>query len=516
MSGFTVSKRRLTKLAWAVALLLVVLAPILAAAWLPRTSQAAAPAVPAEISGLENFQRGFAWVANTIKPSVVFIEVERKVEAADQAEDSEPDLRDFFGPDFPFPMPSPRQRPQQPSPRIPVGQGSGVVIDPAGYILTNNHVIEEAAKITVHLGNDDSYPAEIVGRDELVDLAVVKIKPKQPLKAAELGDTDKAEVGSWAIAVGYPFGGSRTGGAFDQPLHYEPTITVGVVSALNRQIPSDREGHPFRGLVQTDAPINPGNSGGPLVNIRAQVIGINQAIYTNSPLGGGNIGVGFAIPINARTKRVIETLKGGEKVVRGRLGIVVSPVTETYRKVYGLDHGVLALQVEPGSAADRAGIKMGDVLLEFEGKQVASQDEFVNSVQATKPGTVVDILVLRDDKRVKIKATVEAMPEAEAEKKAAAVEPERLGLTVEELPAEAARKANLEGGVRVKAVDQVSDGARAGVQAGDIIFKINRAQVTDLGSYRKVVGALKAGDPVVLWVWRSGRPLELEIGSLSE
>lgn len=516
MVNFTLTKPRLVKLAWATAVLLVILAPVFAAVWLPKASQAASASVPAEVTGLESFQRGFTWVAENIKPSVVFIEVERKVETPQVTDDSEQDLRDFFGPDFPFPFPTPRPRPEQPTPRIPMGQGSGVVIDPSGYILTNNHVISEAARVIVHLENEDSYPAEVVGRDELTDLAVIKIKPKQPLRAAELGDADQTEVGAWAIAVGYPFGGSRIGGAFDEPLRYEPTITVGVVSATNRQIPSDREGHPFRGLLQTDAPINPGNSGGPLVNIRAQVIGINQAIYTNSPVGGGNIGVGFAIPINDKTKRIIATLKGGKKVVRGRLGISVSPITETLRNQYGVDHGVLALEVEPGSAADRAGIKSGDFIVEYQGRPVLSQDEFVNAVQGTKPGTTVELKVLRDDKEVKIKATVEALPESEVEKKVAAVEPEKLGLSVEPLSAEAARKANLEGGVRVKKVEPLSDGARAGLQPGDIIYKINRTQITDLASYREAVEALKRGDSVVIWVSRSGRLRVLEIGSLSE
>ncbi len=516
MSNLERSKWRLMKAAWMSAVLIPILAVVFTAMWLGKTSQAAPPGIPAEVSSLESFQRGFAWVAGTIKPSVVFIEVERKVEQAERGEgqDSAPDLHDFFGPGFPFPMP--RQQPQKPTPRIPIGQGSGVVVDPAGYIVTNNHVVEDAAKVTVRLEDAESYTAEIVGTDDMTDLAVIKIKPKHSLKAADLGDADQTQVGAWAIAVGYPFGSSRSGGVFDEPLHYEPTITVGVISALNRQIPSDREGHPFRNLVQTDAPINPGNSGGPLVNIRGQVIGINQAIYTNSPLGGGNIGVGFAVPINARTKRVIETLKGGAKVVRGRLGISVAPLTEAKKKVYDLDHGVLVVEVERGSAADRAGFKSEDIILEFQGQKITAQDEFVNQVQATKPGTSVEILVLRDDQQQRLKATVEALPSAEAQAKAAAVEPAKLGLVVEAVPEEVARKANLPGGVRVRSVDPVSDGARAGVEAGDIIFKVNRTEVKDLASYRKVVGDLKQGDPVVIWVWRSGHVQVLEIGSLSE
>ena len=522
MSNLEKSKRRLMKVAWVSAVLIPILAVVFAGLGMGKTSVAAQPAIPAEVSSLESFQRGFIWVADTIKPSVVFIEVERKVEqpGPGEGQDSAPDLHEFFGPGFPFPMP--RQQPERPTPRIPIGQGSGVIVDPAGYIVTNNHVVEAAAKVTVRLEDAESYTAEIVGTDEFTDLAVIKIKPKHALKAATLGDADQAQVGAWAIAVGYPFGSGWARGAFDAPLHYEPTITVGVISALNRQIPSEREGHPFRGLVQTDAPINRGNSGGPLVNIRAQVIGINQAIYTDSPLGGGNIGVGFAVPINAKTKHVIETLKGGAKVVRGRLGITVSPLTETLKQTYGVDHGVLVVKVERGSAADRAGFRSGDILLEFQGEKISAQDEFVNQVQATKPGTPVEISVLRDDKQQRLKATVEALPSAEAQAKPAAVEPAKLGITVTGLPEDdRARKQALggviiPGGVFVTAVDPVSDGARAGVQVRDVIVKVNRKEVDDLASYRKIVGALKQGDPVVLWVVRSGDPQVLEIPSLSE
>ncbi len=508
---------RWQRIAWITAVLLPVVAVVLAATWLGKASQAAAPPVPAEVSNLEGFQRGFAWVAEKIKPSVVFIEVEQKVEASKSRGGAEmPDLRDLF-PDMPFSLPSP----QQPQGRPSIGQGSGVIVDAAGYILTNEHVVGNASKITVHLADGDSLPAQLVGVDALTDLAIIKIEAKRKLIPAQLGDADQLQVGSWAIAVGYPFGGNRYGGAFDEPLHYEPTITVGVISALNRQIQSDTSGHPFRNLVQTDAPINPGNSGGPLVNIRAQVIGINQAIFT-SGLGGGNIGVGFAIPMNAATERIIGTLKGGQKVVRGRVGLFIKPLTEAERKAYArvygvqIEAGAYVDKVEPGSPADRAGFEDEDIIISLNGRAVESQDEFVSQVQSIKPGTVITVEVLRDGKRLSLKPAVEALAPSGAEKKAEAEEFHKLGLTVEAAPPELLRKAGLDRGVRVRRVDPVSDGARAGLQPDDIITKINFRPVTDLASYRAVVEQLKEGDPVVLRIWRDGDFDTLEIPALSE
>ncbi len=275
-----------------------------------------------------------------------------------------------------------------------------------------------------------------------------------------MGDADSLQVGSWAIAVGYPFGG----GEFDQPLHYEPTITVGVISALHREIQSDRQGQPFRDLVQTDASINPGNSGGPLVNIRAQVIGINQQIMT-SGLSRGNIGLGFAIPINARTREIIDTVKSGKRVVRGRLGISVGPVSDTVKKVYDTDHGVFVNDVTPGSAADKAGFKREDIILSYERKPVTSQDDFVNWVQATRPGTKVTLEILRDGKPLTLTPTVEVLEAAQEPTVAPSEEPQKLGLSVQELPDELVGKIGVTGGVRVRAVDPVSDGVRAGTSA---------------------------------------------------
>ena len=511
-------KKRLARIACTVGLLLMLVAAVAVVTWLARPSESNAAAVPPELATLEAVQRGFNWIAEEVKPSVVFIEVEQKVSREDlTGEEPEleiPDpLREFFGPNFPWP-----RRPQ--TPRIPMGQGSGVIIDPAGYVLTNNHVVGEAAKVTVHLANGESYQAEVTGTDKISDLAVIKIEPDHPLKAAALGDADSAKVGSWAMAIGYPFGGSRysgnvVGGRFDEALRFEPTVTVGVVSATNRQLESNIPGRPFRNLVQTDAPINPGNSGGPLVNIRGEVIGINQAIFTSGPWGG-NIGVGFAIPINEQNKGIITSLRGGEPVVRGQLGVLVAPLTPTLQKVYGADQGVFIEEVQPDSPASRGGLKAEDVILEYKGKKVTSVDEFVTWVQNTEPETTAEIRVLRDGKPETVKVTVEALSLDIAAKKPKAAESNKLGLTVESLPREQAKEMGIAGGVRVRSVNPLSDAGRAGLQAGDVIIKINREQVTDVESYSRVVSKLKKGDPVAIRVRRADRVHTAQIERLSE
>jgi len=520
------ARRRWTRAAWTVGLLVILLCAIAAFTWLGRPSENQANAAPpADLATLEAVERGFTWIAETVKPAVVFIEVEQKV-LRQGAEEEDPGVfglpdrwwREFFGPDAPVPRGRPRRVPRVP----PIGQGSGVIIDPAGYIVTNNHVVGEAAKVTVHLADGSSYTAEVVGADRLTDLAVIKIEPDQGLTAAKLGDADAAKPGSWAMAIGYPFGGTRdmdsggiVSGRFDKALTFEPTITVGVVSATNRQLQSDIPGRPFRDLIQTDAPINPGSSGGPLVNVRGEVIGVNQAIFTSAPWGG-NIGVGFAIPINAQTKRVIEALKGGKPVVRGQLGVLVSPLTPTLKSVYGAEDGVFVEEVQPDTPASRGGLKGEDVIVKYDGKRVTSVDQFVGMVQTTEPEKTVSIDVIRDGKPTRVEVTIEALTLDVAAREPTREESNRLGLTVETLPQEDAEDMGLAGGVRVLSVDPLSDGARAGLRPGDVIVKINRERVADVGSYKRVVESLKRGDPVAIRVWRADRIHTAQIERLSE
>jgi len=532
MSEPTAGRRRSDRAALALALLALAVALSVGVvsfgkAW--STSVSAAP--PPEVASLEQVQSGLTWVADKVRPAVVFIEVEGKVEPAqeykfypdpspEEPPFGMPDLpeewrRFFFGPDAPQrPSPFNPDRPQR-QPQPPVGQGSGVVIDPSGYIITNNHVVGEAAKVTVRLANGESYPAEVKGTDKLSDLAVIKIEPKQPLTAAKLGDADAVKVGSFALAIGYPFGGSRSGGRFDEAMHFEPTLTLGVISATNRQIGSDMPGRPFRNLLQTDAPINPGNSGGPLVNIRGEVIGINQAIFT-SGFTMGNIGVGFAIPINSQTKDIVEQLKGGAPVVRGRIGVSIEAVTEPIKHDYGVEHGVFVNEVEKDSPGDRAGVKMDDVIVKFAGKQVTSPDQFVTVVQGTKPGTTADMEVVREGKPVKLRITVEALTAESMAQKPVQAETKKLGLTVESLSAEVKEKSGLFGGVLVKAVEPLSDAARAGIRAGDIIVRIGGDPVTDVDSYQKSIAKLGKGQPLTIRIWRTGHYLTAQIESLSQ
>jgi serine protease Do len=508
------SKRRL-RLAVGLAALALVLSAALTGGWLGRPSGAATVAAPPpDLSTLQSLERGFNWIADSIKPAVVFIEVEHKVEeAGSMSRPPQFDMpewwREFFGPDMPMP-----RRPTPP-PRIPIGQGSGVIFDQAGYVLTNNHVVGNAEKITVHLANGESYPAVVSGTDELTDLAVVKIEADRPLAAAELGDADEAKVGSWVMAIGYPFGGSRYGGRFDEALRYEPTVTVGVISARDRQIESDRRGYPFRDLIQTDAPINPGNSGGPLANIHAKVIGINQAIFTSGPWGG-NIGVGFAIPINARTRGIIEKLKGGEVVVRGRLGVGVLPLTEARKQVYGADQGVFVENVEPDSPASEGGLREDDVIVEYNGREIASRDEFVSWVQETRPGTTVEMRVVRDRRPVTLKVTIGALTLGAGSQVQAPPERKKLGVSVEPLSKDESAEIGVSGGVRIRAMEPLGDGARAGLRPGDVILKINRDAVADLESYNAIVDRLKPGDPVVIRYWRGGQSSTAEIDGLSD
>jgi len=251
------------------------------------------------------------------------------------------------------------------------------------------------------------------------------------------------------------------------------------------------------------------------VNVRGEVIGVNQAIFTSAPWGG-NIGVGFAIPINAQTKHVIEALKRGKSVVRGQLGVLVSPLTPTLKSVYGAEDGVFVEEVQPDTPASRGGLKGEDVIVKYDGKRVTSVDQFVGMVQTTEPEKTVSIDVIRDGKPTRVEVTIEALTLDVAAREPTREESNRLGLTVETLPKEDAEEMGLPGGVRVLSVDPLSDGARAGLRPGDVIVKINRERVADVGSYKRVVESLKKGDPVAIRVWRADRIHTAQIERLSE
>ncbi len=363
------------------------------------------------------------------------------------------------------------------------GLGSGVIIDPKGYILTNQHVLDHAREILVRLPDGREFPAVLTGADETYDLAVIKIEARD-LPAAPLGDSDRVRIGQWAIAIGNPFGA-----VVDNP---QPTLTVGVVSALDRRIRAPRSRAPeyYEGLIQTDAAINPGNSGGPLTNLKGEVIGINTAIFSTS---GGYQGIGFAIPIN-RAKAILDDLKSGREVVRGWLGVWVQPVTEAMRSSFASPdlQGALVHRVEPGSPAEKAGIIPGDIIRAFNGSPVLEPADLVGKIKYARAGANAEIEILRNGKSQTIRACLEAK-EGAAVPPAGDAAPLRVswrGLSVE---AVADGEAS---GVRIGRVGRESAAAALGLRPGDLIDEVNRQAVGSLKDFERL--AAEASGPALV------------------
>ncbi len=362
--------------------------------------------------------------------------------------------------------------------------GSGVIVDPAGYILTNDHVIENAAEITVRLSDQRKFSARLVGRDPKTDLAVLKIEAPVSLPAAELGDSDRLRVGQWAIAIGSPFGLDRS-------------VTVGIISATART----RVGlATYEKFIQTDASINPGNSGGPLLDIDGRVIGINTAIVAAGQ------GIGFSIPINM-ARDVMRDLIARGRVVRGWLGIVIQDVTDELAESFGVpeQEGVLVAEVMSGGPAEAAGLRPGDVVVAFGGSPTKDVPELQGRVAATVPGQSVPLRVIRDHKPIELTITVGEMP---AEPTAAAVErPDAgWGLTAAPLSPEMAQRLGLPAG-RGLAVTMVTPGSaaeKAGLQHGDVILEVGQRPVSEPGDLARALAPLKPGDSVPLYIHRPG------------
>ncbi len=363
--------------------------------------------------------------------------------------------------------------------------GSGVIIERDGTILTNNHVIENAQKIVVRLSNDDrQFRASVIGSDEKTDLAVIKINVGHDLPVAPLGDSDRLKVGEWIVAMGSPFG-------------LQNTITSGIVSAKSRQIGAG----PYDDFIQTDASINPGNSGGPLINMQGEVVGINTAIFSRT---GGNIGIGFAIPINL-AKELLPELKTKGKVTRGWLGVAIQRVTPEIAESLGMGAaaGALVAVVASASPAERAGIKVRDVILEYGGKPIKDSAELPFMVARTRVGTKVTITVLRDQKTVPLTVMIAELKDEGV----AAAMPEResdFGLTVQNVTPEIAQTlgAKRAQGVVITAIERGSAADDAGLRRGDIIVEINRESIRSLAEYRHAIAGLKKGEAFLFLVQR--------------
>jgi serine protease Do len=363
--------------------------------------------------------------------------------------------------------------------------GSGFIIDKAGYIITNNHVIEGADEIKVRLSDKEEYDAKIIGRDDKTDIALIKIEPDKDLPVAVLGDSDGLKVGEWVMAIGNPFG-------LDQ------TVTVGVVSAKWRKLGIGA----YEDFIQTDAAINQGNSGGPLFNTRGAVVGVNSAIFSTS---GGNIGIGFAVPINL-AKSVVGQLKDKGKVVRGWLGVVVQPLTADLAESFNMDKskGALVADVDEAGPAARAGIQKGDIIISFDGKNITEMNELPLLVAQTPIGKNVEVTIIRGGKKLNKKVTIEELKESKAYASAASGAEEGLGMEVSTLTAAMARayKITEKTGVVVTQVAPGSPADEAGMREGDLILEVNREPVQNMEHYISALNKRKSGSKILFLVKR--------------
>jgi serine protease Do len=397
------------------------------------------------------------------------------------------------------------QRPQRPREQETQAAGTGFVISKEGYILTNNHVVEGATKVEVNfLGeeNDVYHEARIIGRDALTDSALIQlIDPKKDLVEVKFGDSGQMQPGDWVMAIGNPFGLAHT-------------VSVGVISATARSFPIAEQR--FADVLQTDAAINPGNSGGPLLNARGEVVGINTAIYTDSRQTG-NIGIGFAIPINS-VRELIPQLRTG-KVSRGVIGVQVTAVPADALAEFGLKErrGALVSTVTRGRPAARAGIEPGDVIVEFNGKPVKNRDELVGTVVNTRPGSTVPVKIMRDKQEKTVSLTVDELDlddeGTRAVEQRTSVEPDEepsqgFGVTLTTLTADTAKRLRAPSdaqGVLVSDVEQGSPAFRAGVSRGDIITRINRQPVRTPQEASRALAQVPSGGTAFLLVIRGGQ-----------
>jgi len=439
-------------------------------------------AIPSEA---ETLQEAFGRIAQQVGPAVVSISTEQ-IERVKQYfrfhpffgdEPFEDFFRQFYG-----------DLPERELRRF--GLGSGVIIDPRGFILTNEHVVADAEKITVTLADGQEFTGTVKGKDPRSDLAVIKIDGKS-LAAAPLGDSDGVKTGQWAVALGNPFGLMGVGPSV-RAIGAEPTLTVGVISALNRQLPrSSRYDRDYSDLIQTDAAINPGNSGGPLLNLQGEVIGINVAILTSSR---GFEGIGFAIPVN-KAKAILDTLKEGKKVAYGWLGIQIQDITDDVAEYYGLADrdGVLVYQVLPDSPASRAGMKDGDIVKTFDTHPIRHSRELIDRVSQAKAGHRAAVEILRDGKRQTLQVEIGERP-LEMELAEGGTAEAWRGLQAGSLTPELLERFNLPPdttGVLVVDVASGSQAEQGGLRPGDVINEINRRRIESIVDYREAIAQVK-------------------------
>ncbi|HKA42108.1 MAG TPA: DegQ family serine endoprotease [Burkholderiales bacterium] len=372
--------------------------------------------------------------------------------------------------------------------------GSGFIISADGYVMTNAHVVDAADEITVKLTDKREFKAKVIGADRRTDLALIKIDATG-LPFVRFGDPNKLKVGEWVIAIGSPFG-------------FENSVTAGIVSAKGRSLPQEN----YVPFIQTDVAVNPGNSGGPLFNMRGEVVGINSQIYSRT---GGFMGLSFAIPIDVANE-IAQQLRTAGRVTRGRIGVVIQPLTKELVESFGLGklQGALVNSVEKGGPAEKAGIEPGDVILRFDGKTVGSSEDLPRLVGAVKPGSKVPVQIWRNKQARDVQVVVGEMQDerAAAQKgrrggggKPPAATPSQHGLTLQELTEAQRKELKVSGGVLVENVQGAA--ARAGVRRGDVILAVNNQDVKSVEQFNQLMGQLDKGRIVALLIRRGANSL---------
>jgi serine protease Do len=417
----------------------------------------------------------FVAISEKVGPAVVKIDAERREKVSSFGLEEGDPFQDFWDRFFG----QQRPRPQQEQPVV--AQGTGFFISPDGYILTNNHIVEKAERVTVNSSQGKEYTAKIIGTDPKTDIALIKIEAKD-MPFAELGDSAQMKVGEWVLAIGNPYG-------------LDHTVTAGIISAKGRQI----ETGSYQDFIQTDAAINRGNSGGPLINLRGEVIGITSNIFTPT---GGNIGIGFAVPSNI-AKKVVVQLKEKGRVVRGYLGIVPAEVTEGIKKQFGLKDrkGAIVSSVEAESPAGRAGLKAYDVIIEINGQAVENSNDLRFKIADIQPGKKVNLKVIRDGKEVTLTAVVAEQEPATAQGQAASPETS-IGMKLQPLTAALARRYGLRTteGLLITEVQPFSEASRKGLEPGMIILEVNRIKVATVREFDDIIKKTGPDDEVILLV----------------
>ncbi|MFI5253726.1 MAG: Do family serine endopeptidase [Bacteroidota bacterium] len=439
-----------------------------------------------------SFSKVFVNVAKAVTPAVVSINVTMK--ERNKSEDMQQFFH-FFGPDFKFKQPEPQ-----------AGAGSGVIINPTGYILTNNHVVEDADDnhIEVVMDNKHKMKAKLIGTDPSTDLAVIKVDGKE-LPTASFGNSDNLEVGDWVVAIGNPLG-------------LQSTVTAGIISAVGRTLGIVGDGnYGIENFIQTDAAINPGNSGGPLVNLNGEVIGINSAIATTNARYQG---YGFAIPINL-AKAVAEDIIKYGKIRRGYLGVTISTMDETTAKAEGLDKttGVIVNEVVSDGAAAAAGVKAGDIILTIDDKEMTESNELQSYIGSKHPGDEVKLKIYRNgtiiNKTISLRGRTEEnvaasnesdskdAPEPEATTSSKSLNFDKLGFSVKELSSHDKKDDKIDHGVIIDDVKSLSEGASRGLTEGDVILEADKKEISSPKDLRNIIDKHKPGDAILLRIYRS-------------